>query len=34
MWGVATMLERRALMTLLRTKDGFRIAGAHYARVS
>lgn len=32
MWGVATTLERRALMTLIDTKDGYRIAGAQFAR--
>ena len=32
MWGVATTSARRASMTLVRTKEGLRIAGEHFAR--
>lgn len=32
MWGVATSLARRASMTLMHTKEGLRIAAAHFAR--
>lgn len=31
MWGTAAHASRHALMTLVRTKDGFRIAAAHFA---
>ena len=30
-WGVATQATRHATFTLVRTKDGFRIAAAHFA---
>jgi hypothetical protein len=32
MWGVAASTARRATMTLIHTKEGLRIASAHYAR--
>jgi hypothetical protein len=32
MWGVASSIARRATMTLVHTKEGLRIASAHYAR--
>ncbi|HUR68559.1 MAG TPA: nuclear transport factor 2 family protein [Candidatus Thermoplasmatota archaeon] len=31
MWGVATVATRLASMTLVTTKDGFRIASAHFS---